>query len=122
MRRLATLLLLAALGTAADAPRDGAADLERLRDSAREALRGTCGRCHDHARPTARPAALRVFDLEEPDWSARLTDVQMDHIEGRFEAFHMPEADRGTVRRFLDAERTRRAALAAPPADGTPAR
>src|SRR5262245_40879638 len=97
-----TVLLLAALG-------GGGAGLIGLRESAREALKTSCGRCHDRAKPTAKPAALRIFDLAELDWSARVTDVQMDHMVGRFEGFHMPEADRVTVKRFLDAERARRA-------------
>ncbi len=108
-RRAAPLALLL-LGSGARAA-DGGPDLGALREEAREALRTTCGRCHDHGRPTARPAALRVFDLEQAEWSARITDVQIDHIVERFELFHMPEADRRTVQRFLDAERARRAAL-----------
>jgi hypothetical protein len=44
----------------------------------------------------------------------------MDHMVGRFEGFHMPQADRVTVRRFLDAERSRRAALAARPGGDDP--
>jgi hypothetical protein len=117
MRSTRTALVLAALGPATwlvgpagaeSAP--PAEPLVELREAAREALRSSCGRCHDHARPTARPAALRIFDLQEPDWSARVTDEQMDHMVGRFEGFHMPEADRVTVQRFLDAERARRAA------------
>jgi len=88
-------------------------ELTALRESAREALRGTCGRCHDGARPTARPAALRVFDLRNEDWLAGVTDVQMDHMVDRFEAFHLPERDRRTVGSYLDAERARRAATAA---------
>lgn len=93
-----------------------------LSDAAREALRPSCGRCHDGAQPTARPAALRVFDLAQSDWSAQLTEAEMDHMVGRFEGFKMPAADQVTVRRFLDAERTWRAgrsapAPAAPPGD-----
>lgn len=106
-----TVLLLAALG-------GGGAGLIGLRESAREALKTSCGRCHDHAKPTAKPAALRIFDLAELDWSARVTDVQMDHMVGRFEGFHMPEADRVTVRRYLDAERARRASTVVPAASG----
>jgi hypothetical protein len=45
----------------------------------------------------------------------------MDHMVGRFEGFRMPQADRVTVSRFLDAERARRAALDAPPPGDDPA-
>lgn len=104
---------------ASEAP--GGEELGGLRESAREALRTTCGHCHDRAQPTARPAALRIFDLAQLDWSARVTEAQMDHIEERFAGFKMPAADRVTVRRFLDAERARRATLAtSPPGDAPP--
>lgn len=87
-------------------------DLVALRDGARDALKPSCGRCHDSALPTGRPAALRIFDLAESDWSARVTLAQMDHMVARFESFKMPDADRVQVQRFLDAERARRAAPA----------
>jgi hypothetical protein len=122
MRLTGVLLVLAGLGSGADAPRDDAAELARMREAARDALKTSCGRCHDHTQPKARPAALRIFDLQEQDWSARVTDVQMDHMVGRFEGFQMPEADRVIVRRFLDAERARRAALAASPQVNGPGR
>jgi len=116
MRRTGTAVALAVLGRAALAGPTGPEELARLKEDAREALRPSCGRCHDHGQPTARPAALRIFDLQEADWSARVTDEQMDHMVGRFESFKMPQADRVTVQRFLDAERARRAS--APPAAG----
>jgi hypothetical protein len=120
-RALVGALLLGWPAGLAGSPPPGGEELGVLRESAREALRTSCGRCHDRAEPTARPAALRIFDLAEIDWSARVTEAQMDHIEGRFEGFKMPEADRVTVRRFLDAERARRATLAAtPPGDAPP--
>src|SRR5215470_4468675 len=109
MRRLGAVLVLVALGASAEAPSDAAAELSRLRESAREALEASCGRCHDGTLSTARPAALRIFDLHEWDWSARITDPQMDHMVERFEGFRMPQADRVAVSRFLDAERPRRA-------------
>jgi hypothetical protein len=116
MRRVGTLVVLAAVGAATGAPRDET-ELDRLREPARQALKASCGRCHDHARPTARPGALRIFDLREQDWSARVTDVQMDHIVARFDGFQMPPGDQAAVRKFLDAERARRAASLPPPAD-----
>lgn len=121
MRCIGALLVLVALGAAAKAPSDAAVELSRLRESARKALRASCGRCHDGTRPTAKPAALRIFDLQEPDWSARVTDLQMDHMVDRFEGFKMPQADRVAVSRFLDAERARRAALGESPPGDDPA-
>ncbi|HEY1334620.1 MAG TPA: hypothetical protein VGF31_10220 [Myxococcaceae bacterium] len=116
MRRVGTLVVLAAVKAATGAPRDET-DLDRLREPAREALKASCGRCHDRARPTALPKALRIFDLREQDWSARVTDVQMDHMVARFDGFKMPPADQSAVRKFLDAERARRSASAPVPDD-----
>ena len=121
MRRVGALVVLAAVAAVAagSSARAAEAGLDRLREPAREALKASCGRCHDHARPTARPEALRIFDLQELDWSARVTDVQMDHMVARFDGFHMPAADQVAVRKFLDAERARRStAVAAPVDDG----
>lgn len=113
---LCAAVLVLAAGTQAIPPTPE--DLVALRDAAREALRPSCGRCHDSAQPTGRPAALRIFDLAESDWSARVTLAQMDHMVGRFDSFKMPEADRIPVQRFLDAERARRAARPAGAEDG----
>jgi hypothetical protein len=122
MRRAGALVVvLVALGAAANASGDASGELSRLRESARKALGASCGRCHDSTRPTARPAALRIFDLQERDWSARVTDQQMDHMVDRFASFRMPQADRVAVSRFLDAERARRAALDPPPPGDDPA-
>jgi len=120
MRSTGTALALAALGPSlafgwpgagSAIPAAESGSLVHLRDAAREALRPSCGRCHDRAQATALPKALRIFDLHEADWSATVTREQMDHMVRRFEGFHMPAADRVTVQRFLDAERARRAAV-----------
>jgi hypothetical protein len=120
MRRAAAVLVLASVGTAGGGPGDDDTDLARGREAAREALRTSCGRCHDHARPTAIPAALRIFDLQQQEWSVRITDLHLDHIEGRLEGFHVPQPDQVTIRTFVDAERARRAAVATRPADDGP--
>jgi hypothetical protein len=118
MRHSATALALVTLGptVALGWPGAGSAvpprssdSLVQLRDAARDALQPSCGRCHDGARSTALPKALRIFDLHQPDWSATVTSEQMDQMVRRFEGFHMPAADRVTVQRFIDAERARRA-------------
>ncbi|MGZ6163190.1 MAG: hypothetical protein ACXWLS_07670 [Myxococcaceae bacterium] len=113
------LLCAAALLLSADTQSIPAGQEEQvaLRDAAREALRPSCGRCHDSTLPTGRPAALRIFDLAESDWSAHVTLAQMDHMVARFESFKMPEADRIPVQRFLDAERARRTARPAAASD-----
>jgi len=115
MRGTGAALLVAAVlgrGPGPDAPLQEPVRLDVLRDEAREAMRRSCGRCHDRAQRSALPRALRLFDLGDADWSAHLTDEQLDGVAGRFEPFGMPPPDRVIVQRYLDAERARRAALA----------
>jgi cytochrome c553 len=111
MRPTAALLVLGWLGSSVAAPPYPlvASQMAILRDGAREALRSSCGRCHDGTLRSAKPAALKIFDLHETDWSARMTDVQMGHMVGRFDGFKMPQVNRDRVQAFLDAELARRA-------------
>jgi len=115
MRGFATALLVACAGgiAAGAAPLDPS-QLVILRDAAREALKPDCGKCHDSKLRTAKPAALKQFDLQEPDWSAHLTTEQLSHFAGRFEGFGVSDARRSIVQTYLDAEKNRRAA--SPPA------
>jgi hypothetical protein len=110
------LLALCAGGAAAAAPLDPS-QLAILRDAAREALKPNCGKCHDSKLRSAKPAALKHFDLKEADWSARLTTEQLGHFSGRFESFEVSSSQRSIIQTYLDAEKARRAA--SPP--GTPA-
>jgi hypothetical protein len=83
--------------------------LTELRDQARQVLEGSCGRCHDGTRPTAKPAALKIFDLHQREWAASMSNEQMNHMSGRFEGFGMPIPDRARVQAYIDAEIARRA-------------
>jgi hypothetical protein len=115
MRGFAIALLVACAGgvAAAPAPLDPS-QLFILRDAAREALKPDCGKCHDSKLRTAKPAALKQFDLREADWSAHLTTEQLSHFAGRFEGFGVSDSRRTIIQTYLDAEKTRRAA--SPPA------
>ena len=104
-------MVLAAVEPGNGAARADEAELDRLREPARGALKASCGRCHDHARPTARPEVIKNYDLQEPDWSARVTDVQMDHMVGQLRGLphapgksgHRPEVPRRRARSPLRA-------------------
>jgi mono/diheme cytochrome c family protein len=37
-----------------------------------------CGTCHQASRPTARAAALAIYNLDAPDWSATLSRSQLE--------------------------------------------
>ena len=111
MRGFAIALLVACAAgvSATPAPLDPS-QLVILRDAAREALKPDCGKCHDSKLRTAKPAALKQFDLQEPDWSSHLSTDQLSHFAGRFEGFGVSDSRRSIVQTYLDAEKTRRGA------------
>lgn len=53
---------------AAADPRDA------TRRAAHDALAEHCGACHEGHRATAKPKALAVFDLDQPDWPMRFDE------------------------------------------------
>ena len=89
---------------------------EGLRDDARLILEEHCGICHVHDSPSAVAGALRVFDLREPEWSARMSDVQLRSAAWRLGEPLPPEGAPSTVspeerarfERYVDAEIVRR--------------
>lgn len=114
MRGLTIALLVAcAAGTAAAAPLDPS-QLVILRDAAREALKPGCGQCHDSRLRTAKPAALKHFDLREADWSGRLTTEQLGHLASRFDSFQVTPSQRSIIQTYLDAEKARRTSTSPP--------
>jgi hypothetical protein len=62
---VATALVVVA--AAAD-PRDA------TRRAAHDVLAEHCGECHESHRPTAKPKALAIFDLDKPDWPSRFDE------------------------------------------------
>lgn len=65
---------------------------DRLREDARAVLLALrCARCHDSRRDTALPGALRVYDLAEPDWAARMTG---ERFQGMLRRLDGPERER----------------------------
>jgi hypothetical protein len=65
-----------------------------------------CDACHDSGVSTENPRALAVYDLREDDWPARIPDERLPKLLGRLRS--APAADRGVVKRFIDAELRRR--------------
>ena len=117
MRPIPALLVLAACagGCARRAPSPTVDDDGR--DRARLVLEEHCGECHIGGSDTAITAALRVFDLTEPDFTARMSDAQLanalwrlgepldEHARPRV----VTTADRALVASFIALERARRA-------------
>lgn len=104
---MALLPMLVAALVLVETPGAGGDDAAALRSAALEALRRTCGQCHDSSQPKARPAALAKFDLADPEWASRLLAFGKSAVEGRYEPFKMPMADRPIVTRWLDAVQPR---------------
>jgi hypothetical protein len=52
-----------------------------------------CAKCHDGSRATAKPAALAVFDLREPDWAARMSDAELRESSARLAGVRGPTRD-----------------------------
>jgi hypothetical protein len=89
---------------------------EGLRDDARLILEQHCGVCHVRDSPGAVPGALAVYDLREPEWSARMSDAQLRSATWRLGEPLPPDGATGTVtpeerarfERYVDAEIVRR--------------
>lgn len=85
------------------AARDGHADRRlAIRKAAHDALAEHCGACHEGHLPTAKPAALAIFDLDQPDWPARFDARRFQVALGRLAA--KPAAARDAFLALRDAE------------------
>lgn len=78
--------------------------LTQLREEARALVSPRCGMCHSAASPKALPGALKVYDIDQVNWTERMTDTQVKNILQRFRgpAIPQPEIDRVTA--FVEAE------------------
>ncbi len=93
------------IGSIAQAtPSKAAADVARLRDGARLVLEPPCGTCHNAERPSAKPAALKVFDLTEEQWQARMSDGQLRQVISRIRGTSASTVEQDRVAKFIRAE------------------
>jgi hypothetical protein len=81
-----------------------AAELQVVREEVRGYAKTHCGVCHIASLPTALPAALRIYNLDAPEWSSTLTAGQLRNgfprrLNGRLDA----EGQR-QLRMFIEAE------------------
>ena len=76
---------------------------EATRRGAHDALVEHCGKCHEGHRPTAKPAALAIFDLDRADWPARFDDRRFESALKRLSG--KSAAARDAFIAFRDAER-----------------
>jgi len=95
------------------------------RDEARAVLAAHCGSCHTYGLATARPAALAVYDLGEPEWAVRMSAAQLDNAVWRLGEPLAPDgrpndatsAERNRLARYVALEKAARAAAPACPPD-----
>lgn len=75
-----------------------------------------CGTCHEESLPTARMNAVRVYNLENPDWPNNLTADRMDKALERLKSplgeeglpRHVPQVDIANFRKFVQAWKQKR--------------
>ncbi len=90
----------AAVATTAIAPAAAAA----LRDWARDLARQHCGTCHIASLPSAKPAALAIFNLDAPNWSSTLSPQRLRAGFTRRLNGKLDEAGQLRLREFVDSE------------------
>jgi mono/diheme cytochrome c family protein len=76
----------------------------------REVALQHCGTCHQASRPTARAAALAIYNLDTPDWSATLSRAQLEGGFSRRLKSQLDEQGLRLLREFVAAELARRPA------------
>ena len=111
--RIAALaaLALALAGCAALRPAEtyeakplAAGDLQAARETVRGFAVTHCGKCHVASLPTARPAALRIYDLDAPEWSSTLTAAQLRNGFPRRLNAELDADGRRVLRTFIEGE------------------
>lgn len=96
------LLEISAVVTVEAKPKRSALDVRAL-------VEEHCGRCHDGRRETAKLAALKVFDLRAKDWTAAMSNQQLQKVNGRFESASVTADQRKAVAQFVQQKLEERA-------------
>ena len=82
------------------------------RAAARAALELHCGDCHREDSPSANPAALAVYNLNDLHWPSKMTSEHVADLAVQFEdrsladPLMLPDVD--TIKRFVEEELARR--------------
>jgi len=65
-----------------------------------------CTPCHDSTAPEANPAALQVYDLEQPQWWLTMSDAQLEDLRMRIQELEAASDDqRRRVSTFVEARK-----------------
>ena len=76
--------------------------IEDLRKNVREIINPRCGSCHTSTLATAKPKAIKIFDLAREDWSGMITKDHFKGLERRLQDLN--ESDKKMVSEFIRAE------------------
>jgi hypothetical protein len=79
-------------------------DLQVVREQVRGYARTHCGRCHIASLPTSLPAALKIYDLDAPEWSSMLTAEQLRNGFPRRLNRQLDEDGQRQLKAFIEAE------------------
>lgn len=105
---VAALALGCALQPPLEAKPTAAADLRATREQVRGYAKTHCGVCHRASLPTAKPAALAIFNLDAENWSSTLTPARLTGGFPRRLNPQLDEAGRQQLRAFIEAELAQR--------------
>ena len=81
-----------------------APELQKVRDQVRQHARAHCGTCHIASLPTARPGALRIYNLDADNWSSTLTADQLRNGFPRRLDGKLDDDGKKALRAFIEAE------------------
>jgi len=79
-------------------------ELHAVREQVRDYARTHCGTCHIASLPTARPAALAIYNLDAAEWSSTLTAAQLRNGFPRRLNGKLDEAGKEQLKKFIEAE------------------
>lgn len=76
----------------------------RSLEKVKELAAGACGSCHTSGLETSKPAALKVFDLNDSDWMKNMNEIQLSRTFIQRLGFTVQKKDRETVTDCLGEE------------------
>lgn len=80
------------------------ADHRAVREQVRGFAKTYCGACHQASLPTAKPAALAIFNLDAEDWSATLRSARLAGGFSRRLHARLDDAGRRQLRAYVESE------------------
>ena len=79
-------------------------ELQQVREEVRGYARTHCGTCHIASLPTARPAALAIYNLDAREWSSTLTAAQLRNGFPRRLNGQLDDRGKQALRTFIEGE------------------